>query len=92
MMRSIYESFRGPTDRESIRPMILSKGAKAFTLLSCAKWDYRWNGTTEINRVQFVMSQSEFEKYKDYYISLVRTDAWFRVGNPIRLGTAQAKK
>jgi hypothetical protein len=72
--------------------MILSKGAKAFTLLSCAKWDYRWNGTTEINRVQFVMSQSEFEKYKDYYISLVRTDAWFRVGNPIRLGTAQAKK
>jgi len=73
------------SEKETIRGAVLSQGAKSFQILSCAR-------STPMDKnigIRFYMSPSDYGAYRLYYVSILRTDGWFRVGKPVQLLQAQ---
>ncbi|CAB9505751.1 expressed unknown protein [Seminavis robusta] len=74
--------------RSPIRDDILAQGSKSFHVLSCLEWEMIDMG--ESNRLRFCMSPQDFDHLRYHYVSLLRTDGWFRIGKPIQLLKAKA--
>lgn len=75
--------------RTSIRPKLMIGEDNTFTILSCIRWNSTSNDDIMLNRVRFVIPESDFVNFKHFYVSLLRTDSWNRVGRPICLGAAR---
>jgi|AntRauTorckE5430_2_1112549.scaffolds.fasta_scaffold02028_2 hypothetical protein len=68
---------------KSLRYDLLRQGNRVGHLFSCAGY----NAVTNV--ISFCMCEAIFEEYRDYFLSIVRTDGWHCVNHPaIRLGEA----
>jgi len=75
--------------RTSIRPKLLIGEDNTFTVLSCIRWSSTTSDDIMLNRIRFFVPESDYETFKHFYVSLLRTDSWNRVGRPICLGAAR---
>jgi len=50
-----------------------------------------WNGflKAKTGRARFYMSEADFQNHSNKYVSILRTDAWFRLGEPVQLKWAK---
>ena len=88
--RKRSNSYSSPLDYwTSIRPNLLIGEDNKFTVLSCIRWSSMSGDDIMLNRIRFVLTESEFERNKYFYVSLLRTDSWNCVGRPICLGAAR---
>jgi hypothetical protein len=62
-----------------IRSDALTKGSKGPMIFSCLGFNCNLPYDKD-HSIEFYMSQSSFEVYSDYYISLIRTDSWNQLG------------
>lgn len=60
-----------------------------FTIISCIRWNSTLDDYIMLNRVRFVIPESDFQNFKHFYVSLLRTDSWNRLGRHICLGAAR---
>lgn len=87
MMKDMMQMMK--SKGQSIRNDVLTKGADCFQILSCVEWTYYSSGGRDRNCLRFVMPQSMFEARGCDYVSILRTDGWYRVGKPIQLRRAR---
>jgi len=64
---------------EPIRDEILRQGDQNFHVLSCIQFENRYWKDCDTQLVTFWMPASLFKKYKNYYVSVIRTDSWCRL-------------
>ena len=67
---AMYGGFGSNPELYSLRNDLIEKGDDVGHLFSCAQY----NAKTEL--ISFYMCEDIFEKFKDYYFSIVRTDKW----------------
>jgi len=65
-----------------IRDQILRQGDRSFHVFSCIRFENIYWKNSDTQRVTFWMPASLFDKYKSYYVSLIRTDSWRRINRP----------
>ena len=79
-------SGQGLPSRNTFRNDVVAKGSNFCEVLSCIFW--RYGRDVEDDSISFFMSETDYEKYRDQYVSLFRTDGWSRVGSQCRLSDA----
>jgi hypothetical protein len=88
MMAHMRQMMGGPSKTPTpIRDDILSKGSKDFCVLSCVEWEVIQVG--EDNVARFFMSEADFQTHQNHFVSVLRTDGWFRLGKPVLLSMAK---